>query len=293
LLDLYQNPSYMQPTAAYALWVRRPMGLYPEPSAMAAAIGPWLVLLCGLVVIGRRRLEQGWTGPWLLALAAAAGFALVLISGTGYALILVGVLAMLVATELGAGQVRWTPPKVLTAVVALVLVVGMSVVLTSRALMPRLEDVQALSWMARLSSMRWGLVSLVQGPLELAIGVGPGLSVVRMASEAVSDFGGVGVAAVWSVTIRYVCETGTLGVAALLGVSVIVLRSVARSPARRLGYFCCFSWFAGVCLATSYVDLEAQWVFLGLLLSWEYVFPADLSRGERAARVMANRLRIL
>jgi hypothetical protein len=282
LLDWYQNPSHLQPTAAYALWIRRPMGLFSEPSAMAASIGPWIVLFAGLVVMGPRRLQQGWKGRWQLALAATAGLALVLISGTGYAPILVVVLAMLVATEARGGRVRWSPTKILGAGVAVVLVTGMSIVLTSSALMPRLEDVRALSWTVRLLSMRSGLTSLLQGPLEMAVGVGPGLSVVRMSSESMEFAQSIDVAAVWSVTVRYICETGALGIMALLSVSTIALLSVRRSSARGLGYLCFFIWVVGMWLATSYIDLEAQWVFLGVLLSWEYVFPARQRRDDRA-----------
>ena len=57
LLFLYRNPSFksMEEWAPiYARYMKRPCGLFPEPSAMAASLGPWLVLLAGLLLDPRR-----------------------------------------------------------------------------------------------------------------------------------------------------------------------------------------------------------------------------------------------
>src|SRR5262249_39481749 len=53
LLFLYRNPSFRSMEAwspIYARFIKRPCGLFPEPSAMAASLGPWLVLLTGLLL---------------------------------------------------------------------------------------------------------------------------------------------------------------------------------------------------------------------------------------------------
>ena len=67
LLFLYVNPSFnsMQEWAEeYALYIKRPCGLFPEPSAMAASLGPWTVLLAGLLLDPGLRRRLGWRRAW-------------------------------------------------------------------------------------------------------------------------------------------------------------------------------------------------------------------------------------
>ena len=71
LLFLYRNPSFKSMeewSRVYAVYIKRPCGLFPEPSAMAASLGAWLVLLSGLLADPQRAAARafGWrrgTGP--------------------------------------------------------------------------------------------------------------------------------------------------------------------------------------------------------------------------------------
>src|SRR3954467_12333750 len=76
LLFLYKNPSFRSMEAwspIYARFIKRPCGLFPEPSAMAASLGPWLVLLTGLLLDPAQGRRLGWR-PGKAALAVGCGF---------------------------------------------------------------------------------------------------------------------------------------------------------------------------------------------------------------------------
>ena len=59
----------------YVEYVKRPFGLFAEPSAMAACVGPWLVLITTALFARPRDGSRGRTA--ILALALASGLALV------------------------------------------------------------------------------------------------------------------------------------------------------------------------------------------------------------------------
>ena len=57
-LGFYQNPSFSsvaEMSEDYALWIKRPFGLFPEPSAMTASLGPWLIVIAGVFLNYRLR----------------------------------------------------------------------------------------------------------------------------------------------------------------------------------------------------------------------------------------------
>ena len=86
---------------------------------------------------------------------------------------------------------------------------------------------------------------------------------------------------IWSVAVIYYAETGLLGAAALLAVLAMAVGAIARSSAVLLGLCAFGSWLVGVIVTTSYSSLSPVWLFLGVVLSWDRLFPrAVLMRGR-------------
>src|SRR5205823_6259127 len=86
LLFLFKNPSFKSMEEwhqVYARYIKRPCGLFPEPSAMGASLGPWLVLLSGLLIDPAPAKALGWRGGRSAVAAVAGGFALVAMSRSG------------------------------------------------------------------------------------------------------------------------------------------------------------------------------------------------------------------
>ena len=281
LPGLYQNPSFKSYIAAdpenYALYVKRPFGMFPEPSAMAASLGPWLVLIVGLLLY--RKLRHGMT-PILglqLLLAAVGGVALILLSSSGYTVWLLLSLLLIGLPALKDWVLRMHRPGSLLAMVAFV-VVGVALVYVSLAHVGTRLDIQEnSSWSARLASIVWGLSYLGTSPADLLFGVGPGQSYLLLQSPDASNLlpetsGELTVTAVWSVVVLYVQEMGLLGAAILALTVILVLRAIVRSSARLLGWGCLLAWLVGLLLTTSYLPMLPIWLFLGVLLNWDRIF---------------------
>ncbi len=280
LPGLYQNPSFGIVTGdpeAYALYVKRPFGMFPEPSAMAASIGPWLVFIVGLLLYPK--LQHGMTRGlrMQLLLAVVGGVALILLSSSGFtvwlliSLLLVGLPALkdrlLRLHRFGSWLV------LITFVVVCVALVYFSLANVGS----RLDIQENSSWSARLASIIWALSYLGTSPGNLFFGVGPGQSSLLLQSpEAFTllpeSFGELTVTAVWSVAARYVQEMGLLGAVALALTLIMVLRAIVRSSARLMGFSCLLAWLAGVILTTSYLPLLPIWLLLGVLLNWDRIF---------------------
>ena len=108
LLFLYVNPSFMsvqewarkcRSGGGYALYNARPCGLFPEPSAMAASLGPWTVLLAGLLLNPGLRRRLGWRRAWPVIPPVACGCLLLAISQSGFTFALVAALLVICAGE--------------------------------------------------------------------------------------------------------------------------------------------------------------------------------------------------
>ena len=80
---------------------------------------------------------------------------------------------------------------------------------------------------------------------------------------------------------HYYAETGLLGAAALLAVLAMAVGAIARSSAVLLGLCALGSWLVGVVVTTSYFPLSPVWLFLGVVLSWDRLFPRAASMRGR------------
>ena len=286
LLFLYVNPSFrsMQEWAeVYARQIKRPCGLFPEASAMAASLGPWIVLLAGLLLDPGLRRRLGWRRAWPVIPPVASGCLLLALSQSGSTFALMA--ALLVICAGGVWRMVHAPPRPSQLVmVALVLLSVASVLgyaitqLGSGNLEGRIDT----SWGLRAAAIRMGL-TLNSDPLNVAVGVGPGQAFSIIGSHwsgpSVPKFESY--VGIWSLAVCYYAETGLLGAAALLAVLAMAVGAIARSSAVLLGLCALGSWLVGVVVTTSYPHLSPIWLFLGVVLSWDRLFPrAALMRGR-------------
>ena len=293
LPGLYQNPSFDIVTGDpenYALYIKRPFGLFPEPSAMAASIGPWIVFIVGLLLYPRLRRGMTRGLKIQLLLAAVGGVTLILLSSSGFT---VWLLISLLLVGLPALKDRFLRLHRLGSWFVLItfVVVGVALVYFSLANVGSRLDIQEnSSWSARLASIVWALSYLGTSPGNLLFGVGPGQSSLLLQSpEAFTllpeSFGELAVTAVWSVAARYVQEMGLLGAAVLALTLIMVLRAIIRSSARLIGFSCLFAWLAGVVLTTSYLPLLPIWLLLGVLLNWDRISEIRAPERDRGTGV--------
>jgi len=284
LLFLYVNPSFLslQETAEeYALYNKRPCGLFPEASAMAASLGPWVVLLAGLLLNPGLRRRLGWRRAWPVIPPVACGCLLLALSQSGSTFALMAALLVICAGEVWRMVHAPLRPSQLV-MVALVLLSVASVLgyaipqLGSSHLKGRIDD----SWGLRAYSIRMGL-TLNSDLLNVAVGVGPGQDMIM------SHWSGPPIpksqtsVAIWSLAVRYYAETGLLGAAALLAVLAMAVGAIARSSAVLLGLCALGSWLVGVVVTTSYFMLSPIWLFLGVVLFWDRLFPRAVSMRGR------------
>lgn len=254
----------------YVEYVKRPFGLFAEPSAMAACVGPWLVIVAAALFApapGRARRRTA-----LLAAALGAGLALVVASKSGLSPVVVaGTAATALAAALGGRRSALTRG----AAVVLAGAIGVAAaVWIQRNAGDRFDLGQNDSWQARLDSLRlaarW-LGDTADAGAQLAFGLGPGQSYPAVHATAVKYQVGGGVEAVWSVGLNYAVETGLLGICAMVALMATGAWSIWASRARIAGAACAAVWLVGVFVATSYAGQPALWTALAALLSWRAI----------------------
>jgi len=283
LPGLYQNPSFDNfiggDPEEYALYVKRPFGLFPEPSAMAASIGPWLILLVGLLLYPK--LRPGITRGTLaqLLLAVVCGVVLIILSRSGFTIWLLAGLLLVILPYLKDQVLRLNRPRSLFRLTTVVLVGAALVAVSVVYVGSRLDIQENSSWSVRLASLVWSLTYLGTSLSNMIYGVGPGQSYLILQSSGSSSlpaasFGGLPVSAVYSWATSYILEMGLLGALALALVLIMVLRAIVRSSARLVGFSCLGAWLGGVVLTTSYRPLFGIWLLLGVLLGWDRIFQA-------------------
>jgi hypothetical protein len=282
LLFLYRNPSFKSMetwSRIYALYIKRPCGLFPEPSAMAASLGPWLVLLAGLVLDPRQGRVLGRRGRWVAAAAGAAGFSLVALSRSGSVFAIAAAVLALCAGRVPDWFRSFGLGALLTAG-AVVIVVAAVAGYVALSLSEGFRDRVDSSWGLRGLSIQAGLTANTD-PASLAVGVGPGQStpVVRRRLAWVPLPEDQDELAVFSLTVCYYMETGLVGCLALLAVLTMAVRAITRSAAVLLGLCALGAWLVGVGATTSYMPLSAIWLFLGAMLCWDRLFPRGRAEG--------------
>ncbi len=261
-----------QDPANYAEWVKRPFGLFAEPSAMAACIGPWLVAITSALFAPVRARSRART--LLLAAALGGGTWLVVASRSGLSAAVVGGCAL---TAIGAAFSwrRGVGARTAALVVAAVVAVASATGLAENA-KARFDIGENDSWRARLDSLQLGATALaasIPSRARFLGGVGPGQSYAALNSTQLRYRTGADVTAVWSVGLNYALENGLLAVAAMLVLAGFAAWSIWASRERLAGAAFATVWATGVFLATSYVGQPALWTGLAALLSWRCLAP--------------------
>lgn len=241
---LYRNPSFADLAGMaenYALYNGRPMGLFPEPSSLAASIGPWSIWL---LQIGLSTPQ--WGRRALALIAGIGGIAAVLLGGSVYgAFILAAIPAVLLGSPL-CKEVKWV-----TSVI-----VGVSLaVMTPFLLAPRVLGANA-SRDYRLESIREALKLPLADSVSLLMGRGVGQTGTLFHNLG-SEF-----PATYSVLAdRFVGE----GLLALVGVAAIGWMVASRIRTIAWGAISVLL-LVSLALTTSYLALLPMWLMLATLL---------------------------
>ena len=158
LLFLYVNPSFMsvqEMYVGYALYNKRPCGLFPEPSAMAASLGPWTVLLAGLLLNPGLRRRLGWRRAWPVIPPVACGCLLLALSESGFTFTLMAALLVICAGEVWRMVHAPRPSQLVMLALVLLSVVSVLNYAISQLGSGRLESRIDYSWGLRSTRSAW------------------------------------------------------------------------------------------------------------------------------------------
>jgi hypothetical protein len=275
----------------YVEFVQRPFGLFAEPSAMAACVGPWLVLIL-MVMANQERWPAIRVHRGILALALVSGYFLMAVSQSGQAVINVAGTAMAFLVSFAgrkddsARRARfWALAAIAGLLVATAMVVKSS--FGGEVLEARTEG----SWESRLGAFAFLPNALLHDVWTFLFGVGPAQSytMIQLSARFAQNLPPK-IGAVWSVTGGYVAETGVLGLFCIGMIGWLAAVSIWRSAARMLGILSGLVWVTGILFATSYGGQPSIWFFLAVLLSWSEQFGfRELATDRRSTAILATR----
>src|SRR4051794_36985726 len=280
LVELYAtNPSFLsvqENADTIARYIRRPFGLFPEPSAMSSSLALWVLFWaaewCGILRL--RREPARWQRA-LFAVAAAGGLGLIILSQSGHAAVTLA--AVLVFAAVWFVRRRATPGSYLAIVLAIGVVLPVVVWFAIDSLSSRVGGASEMgnsSWGDRSASLVIGLQLWLRDVPTLLFGTGVGLTSPALQRDAQLE-------AVWSVLLTYVYETGFVGLIAVAYVGQHLLRAW-RANGCGLAFAAVFAvWLVGVTVTTSYQQLLPLWLTLGWLCAW----PAICRKSGESAPV--------
>ena len=271
---LYQNPTFpmsQESISTYVLFIKRPMGLFPEPSAMAASIGPWIVLLTGVILYpelctGLSRKYRGF-----VSIATITALVLVIISRSGYMIGLILCLFLLLIPKLKLLLMHlWNIKRLLYSLMIVLTLLGITI--ASVISLGNRMSVANFSWWSRIVSLGMGFSVFGKDLKTFIFGLGPGQSHLYLVNLPYAVK--YGIHAVWSILINYFAETGLLGIGSFIILLLMVLHAIlhSQSNARWIGLVSLLAWFFGITFTASYWCLFSIWLFLVLLLSWNKLF---------------------
>lgn len=277
LVALYVNPSFLsvqENALTLARYTQRPFGLFPEPSAMASSLAPWVLFwFAHLLGVARWARKPAVWQRALFASAAVAGLGLMILSRSGHATITLAAILAFFAAWLLRCPATWR--SYFCIVLAFGVVLPGVIWLAALSLSDRVR-IDNGSWEERSSSLLAGFNLMVHGDLKtILFGMGPGLSAPTLERLR-------GLEAVWSVSLTYLYETGLMGLLAVGAVAAVLLKKwhTVRYDFPFAVIF--LVWLVGVTLTTSYEQLLSLWVTLGWLTVWPETSPSTGS-GEASS----------
>jgi len=270
MVELYVNQSFLSVqdnVDTIARWIKRPFGIFPEPSAMSSSLAPWVLLFSGhFLGLVHLKEKPSRRQELLFAAAAAGGLLLIILSRSGHAAV---TLAALGAMGLvWAMRAKAKPQTHFLTICAAGAVLPFVLILATNMLADRVGGASKLgnsSWEERSSSLVIGFEVLTNRGLGTTVfGVGPGLSSPVMQKE-------YNLEAVWSVLLASIYETGFLGLIAVAWIASLLFRTW-KTSGRSLAFAAItFVWLVGITLTTSYSQLLPIWIALGWLTIWPSV----------------------
>ncbi len=296
LLGLYVNPSFFSiqdNVPMIVRYIRRPFGLFPEPSAMSSSLAPWAIFWlaeAGGLVRLRHPPSRRLRGLFVVAAVSAVG--LIILSRSGHAILVLAAVAALASAVFFRSRATLRNYLALLGVACVVM--PLCGWLATTALADRVGSRDMLgdaSWHLRAQSLWVGFKMWESGDFwTWLFGAGPGLT-----SPAV--WHQTRLVAVWSVLLPYLYQTGVLGAAIVCWTGCFLAR-VWQTTRLSAGYgLMLLIWLIGITITTSYGQLLPIWVAMGWLTVWpalclpsENIVPAEASplRRRRALAGMAT-----
>lgn len=252
LLWIFQNPSFadlQNISKSYALYVARPFGLFPEPSAMAAAVGPWILFLLWY------GLKPGGKAQIVALVGAVAGSSLILLSQSIYAVFLLPCAFMILLMHRRSSARRMSVFETLIWGLC-----ALGAILFPILSSTRIDIRTNASTQGRISSLVEGIGLPLNGISSILFGVGPGQS-FRVLGLSHGD-----VTAIYSVVVSAFAEGGLI---AFVGMACVTLMWV-KKPSSGYRHVFLLAWVAGIAFSTSYASLESIWLFLAMMLDLEF-----------------------
>lgn len=271
---LYNNGEYATDQYAIPIMLRsvRPFGLYPEPSAMAACISPFIVLFVAYS-IGLIRFPGTFDKGCrrLILTSGILGAIFVVISRSGGSMFLAASIILLFLVRAfqeppGARRTLLTTvPIAFGACSAAVLVIG------------RLEggaasDALNGSWAIRIGSIEQAVKDYLTAPPWIILFGFAGLARVRVGAE--TNFSGI-----YSVLLSYIVNGGLVAVACVWRICVDIANSFrkVRLPVVSAAY--ALTYLSGIGFATSYSTPAPLYTALAVLLMWHrFALPVEASQ---------------
>jgi hypothetical protein len=266
LAFLYVNPSFASVQLAMKsiiMYVQRPFGLFPEPSAMSSSLGPWILFWFALAldVVKLRTPVSKWLKV-LFSTAAVCSLALTLASRSGHIVFILAGLGVIFSVWMTRRHSAVTMYAILVVVVGVI--IPLLLWFTTQSLQSRMQAArnETDSWEDRSSSLEVGfrLAFMSDGP-TLIFGMGVGQSNIALWDNARLE-------AVWSVLLTYIYEQGIIGLIAVIWVGVQLVEVWRRTRFKSVYAALTFVWAIGITLTTSYQQLLPTWIFLAWLTVW-------------------------
>jgi hypothetical protein len=242
----------------YAIYNKRIFGWFPEPSSMAAAIGPWVVIIISIT-------SKYLNYKILPLISSICGIGLIVVSGSGYILFLMISVFFILGIFLIDFAKRKEKRKILfISILFITLVLYISWHGYGKHYKNRFIFNENPSWVSRYQSILDGFSLLNNNFGNLLFGVGPGQSFQNLREKG----------PIISVMFNYLTETGIFGIISLVALFLLILLRIIRGKTELKipGLLCFLSWIGSVFFSTSYYDLLSMWVFLAILVLWNELF---------------------
>jgi hypothetical protein len=268
LQSIYINPSFLsvQDNATVIVrYIRRPFGLFPEPSAMSSSLAPfvllWFAELFGLV---RYVAEPARWQRVIFTIAAIGGLVLIVLSRSGHAMATLAV--VLVFGAMWLKNAKPTLRNYLWIVLVFGVILPIGAWLTYLAIGERVAaGTSSGSWEDRSDSLIIGFGLWVKGDWQnIVFGLGTGLS-------GPAIYKAVRLEAVWSVLLTFVYETGVVGLIAVAAIARYLYRQWQQSGFSVVFLMIFLVWLLGVTVTTSYEQLLPIWLALGWFTVWPQI----------------------